>query len=163
MCRGRRARILLHLHVQREKLVPRGSRTGRRFELLLIPELLARKAQGAVHVEVVSQPVPVRLPIPPAPPSHNPTPARSLLKRMSPPPLSVGGGSGADSALDIQLLILECVALSQGSLGFGTRSPSLADGKDSHIRCSTAALCAPETSRDGEEPLRRRSLSVSAT
>ena len=68
MCRGRRARILLHLHVQREKLVPRGSRTGRRFELLLIPELLARKAQGAVHVEVVSQPVPVRLPIPPAPP-----------------------------------------------------------------------------------------------
>jgi ssDNA-binding Zn-finger/Zn-ribbon topoisomerase 1 len=31
MCRGRRARILLHLHIQREKIVLRGSRAGRRF------------------------------------------------------------------------------------------------------------------------------------
>ena len=30
MCRGRRARILLHLHIQREKIVLRGSRAGRR-------------------------------------------------------------------------------------------------------------------------------------
>ena len=31
MCRGRRARILLHLHRQREKIVLRGSRAGLRF------------------------------------------------------------------------------------------------------------------------------------
>jgi hypothetical protein len=31
MCRGRRARILLHLHIQREKIVLRGTRSGRRF------------------------------------------------------------------------------------------------------------------------------------
>jgi hypothetical protein len=31
MCRGRRARILLHLHTQREKIVLRGSRAVRRF------------------------------------------------------------------------------------------------------------------------------------
>jgi hypothetical protein len=30
MCRGRRARIRLHLHIQREKIVLRGSRAGRR-------------------------------------------------------------------------------------------------------------------------------------
>ena len=30
MCRGRRARILLYLHIQREKIVMRGSRAGRR-------------------------------------------------------------------------------------------------------------------------------------
>ena len=76
---------------------------------------------------------------------------------MSRPPTSAGGGGGAGSALDIQLLIFECVALSQGSLCFGTRSLSLADGRDSHIRCSAAARCAPETSRDEEEPLLRRS------
>jgi hypothetical protein len=31
MCRGRRARILLHLHIQLEGTVLRGSRAGRRF------------------------------------------------------------------------------------------------------------------------------------
>jgi hypothetical protein len=31
MCRGRRARILLHLHIQLEGTVLRGSRSGRRF------------------------------------------------------------------------------------------------------------------------------------
>ena len=31
MCRGRRARNLIHLHIQREKIVLRGSRAGRRF------------------------------------------------------------------------------------------------------------------------------------
>jgi hypothetical protein len=31
MCRGRRARILLHLHIQLEGTVLRGSRVGRRF------------------------------------------------------------------------------------------------------------------------------------
>ncbi len=75
---------------------------------------------------------------------------------MSPPPLSAGGGGGANSALDIQLLIFECVALSQGSFSFGTRSPSLADGRDCHTCCFTAARCAPETSRDEQEPLRCR-------
>ena len=32
MCRGRRARILLHLHIQREKIVLRGIRAGRRSD-----------------------------------------------------------------------------------------------------------------------------------
>jgi hypothetical protein len=31
MCRGRRARVLLHLHLQLEGTVLRGSRAGRRF------------------------------------------------------------------------------------------------------------------------------------
>jgi hypothetical protein len=33
MCRGRRARILLHLHIQREKTVLRGSRKDVGFSL----------------------------------------------------------------------------------------------------------------------------------
>jgi hypothetical protein len=42
MCRGRRTRILLHLHIQREKIVLRGSRAGRRCDDdddLLSPDL----------------------------------------------------------------------------------------------------------------------------
>jgi hypothetical protein len=35
MCRGRRARILLHLHIQLEGTVLRGSRAGRRFLVAL--------------------------------------------------------------------------------------------------------------------------------
>jgi hypothetical protein len=37
MCRGRRTRILLHLHIQLEGTVLRGSRAGRRFAETIHP------------------------------------------------------------------------------------------------------------------------------
>ena len=49
MCRGRRARILLHLHIQREKIVLRGCRAGRRFGCRNNPScvyVLGRRTRG---------------------------------------------------------------------------------------------------------------------
>jgi hypothetical protein len=47
MCRGRRARILLHLHIQREKIVLRGSRAGRRFGCRNYPSCVCVREEDA--------------------------------------------------------------------------------------------------------------------
>jgi hypothetical protein len=49
MCRGRRARILLHLHIQLEGTVLRGSRAGLRFRILCVCLLLQDLVQNCLR------------------------------------------------------------------------------------------------------------------